>query len=1062
MNNLQKILEMLFKRVSPEEVINDRIIYDQFTEKEFIKLSHSYQKKYSDDEVLNMLEYYKSNFERQKIKFNEFSNEYAKGEINVFSALFSYCDEVLTLKENQVLCQYKYLLNWRELASIINEDIFIAAYMARQTNHMKTEDVGFSWDVVTRHNNARLYLILQKGISENHFHFWGSIPIFQMSWISLMNNVTSSKMLEYLREYDDEKRDTNIKYSKNYIEKPLSIQYLQAAYIRMLLFSFLTETKIKIGSYKIYYKEILKKLRGKNLPNGLEKQLKNLKCRDFFATQTVEKVRNKLNEAVEIKSCTWLFREIFLLAGENNEDMYRDVLNENPIISWILNKMLSETTVTREIAEEIEECIIKNQEEKMKYCLYQMLLAAEVNLETLYDFLPKDVFNQFWQQRTLKNVKKILKSSFLLTKYRSELQDVIDGFNANYRTNALEHKKYKLEDYMLYSIDRRGANGSFSGENWLLYSMFQKVNSTYYKKDEHLNLFYAYILLRENIHSEIVQVNDKVGFSNFQKYQSRKGDLIEDEMFLDYDVQKALSYNLLKDNMESLEVRITPPETIRKMRKQIRDIDQLINPDKKKSTQDRYFYVYHFIKELESANSGNAYLRCRHYKKREEIEQRAKEIIKFRRKDSSIAKRVLGIDACSSEIGCRPEIFASAFRFLSNHVVLNSKQNRESFVAPEYRVAVKKKFKDFSNELPQLRITYHAGEEFLDVADGLRAIDEAMLFFNLDCGDRLGHAIALGINVEEWYRVKGNRILISKQDYLDNIVWMHGRIVELGVEGQEELKDYLQKEFSLYFKEIYENYIDPETVRIIFKKMEKEYQKNKDLLPYGVRNYKPNFDIHSYYRAWKLRGDDPLYYKNGYFEYNRFSVENSFDFYRINREFPAHFEIRYMPDVALLYYYYHYSTFVRKKGEMRIEKEISPLYIKGVKVIQKKMQELVGIKGIAIETNPSSNYLISTFRDYRKHPIIEFYNNGLEIDPEKLAECPQLCVSINTDDKGVFSTTLENEYSLMACALENMKNPDGSFKYSREQIYEWLEHIREMGNMQSFQSEYQKNKVLKS
>ena len=1061
MDNLQKILEMLFKRVSPEEVIKDKIIYDRFDEKEFIKLSHSYAKNYSDDEMINMWQYYKSNFERQEIKFNGFAGEYGKDDINVFSALFAYCDEVLILKENQVLCQYKYLLSWRELSSIINEDIFIAAYMARQSNHMKMEDIGFSWDVVTRHNNARLYLLLQKGISENHFHFWGSIPIFQMSWISLMNNVTSSKMLEYLREYDDEKRDTNIKYSKDYIEKPLSIQYLQAAYIRVLLFSFLTGTKIKIGSYKVLYKKILEKLK-ENFLNSVDQQLEKLNRRVFFETQTVENIRNKLSEAVGIKSCTWLFREIFLLTEGNDENTYREYLDENLIISWILDKMLSETVVTREMAEDIEECITNDEEGKMKHCFYQMLLAAEVNLGSLYDFIPKDVFNELWQQRTLKNVKEILKSSFLLMKYRNELQDVIDGFNANYRTNALEHKKYKLEDYMLYSIDRRGANGSFSGENWFLYSMFQKVNSTYYKKDEHLNLFYAYILLRENIHSEIVQVNDKVGFSNFQKYQSRKGDLIEDEMFLDYDVQKALSYNLLKDNMESLEVRITPPETIRKMRKQIRDIDQLINPDKEKGIQDRYFYVYHFIKELENTNYGNAFLRCRHYKKREEIEQRAKEIIKFRKKDPSIAKRVLGIDACSSEIGCRPEIFASAFRFLSNHVVLNSKQSRKEFVAPEYRVAVKKKFKDFSNELPQLRITYHAGEEFLDVADGLRAIDEAMLFFNLDCGDRLGHAIALGINVEEWYRVKGNRILISKQDYLDNIVWMHGRIVELGVEGQEELKDYLQKEFSLYFKEIYENYIDPETVRIIFKKMEKEYQKNKDLLPYGVQNYKPNFDIHSYYRAWKLRGDDPLYYKNGYFEYNRFSVENSFDFYRINREFPAHFEIRYMPDVALLYYYYHYSTFVRKKGEMRIEKEISPLYIKGVKVIQKKMQELVGIKGIAIETNPSSNYLISTFRDYRKHPIIEFYNNGLEIDPEKLAECPQLCVSINTDDKGVFSTTLENEYSLMACALENMKNPDGSSKYSREQIYEWLEHIREMGNMQSFQSEYQKNKVLKS
>ena len=217
MDNLQKILEMLFKRVSPEEVIKDKIIYDRFAEKEFVKLSHSYAKNYSDDEMINMWQYYKSNFERQEIKFNGFAGEYGKDDINVFSALFAYCDEVLILKENQVLCQYKYLLSWRELSSIINEDIFIAAYMARQSNHMKMEDIGFSWDVVTRHNNGRLYLLLQKGISENHFHFWGSIPIFQMSWISLMNNVTSSKMLEYLREYDDEKRDTNIKYSKDYI-----------------------------------------------------------------------------------------------------------------------------------------------------------------------------------------------------------------------------------------------------------------------------------------------------------------------------------------------------------------------------------------------------------------------------------------------------------------------------------------------------------------------------------------------------------------------------------------------------------------------------------------------------------------------------------------------------------------------------------------------------------------------------------------------------------------------------------------------------------------------------
>lgn len=65
--------------------------------------------------------------------------------------------------------------------------------------------------------------------------------------------------------------------------------------------------------------------------------------------------------------------------------------------------------------------------------------------------------------------------------------------------------------------------------------------------------------------------------------------------------------------------------------------------------------------------------------------------------------------------------------------------------------------------------------------------------------------------------------------------------------------------------------------------------------------------------------------------------------------------------------------------------------------------------------------MAQSVQDYSKHPIMEFYNRELEHDYKKLEECSQLCVSINTDDKGVFSTSLENEYSLMARALEEMK-----------------------------------------
>lgn len=77
---------------------------------------------------------------------------------------------------------------------------------------------------------------------------------------------------------------------------------------------------------------------------------------------------------------------------------------------------------------------------------------------------------------------------------------------------------------------------------------------------------------------------------------------------------------------------------------------------------------------------------------------------------------------------------------------------------------------------------------------------------------------------------------------------------------------------------------------------------------------------------------------------------------------------------------------------------------------------------------------------------------GLTYDPKQLDDCAQLCVSINTDDQGVFNTTLENEYAIMARALEKMKDERGKHIYKPAQIYQWLEHIRVMGIEMSFRN----------
>ena len=117
-----------------------------------------------------------------------------------------------------------------------------------------------------------------------------------------------------------------------------------------------------------------------------------------------------------------------------------------------------------------------------------------------------------------------------------------------------------------------------------------------------------------------------------------------------------------------------------------------------------------------------------------------------------------------------------------------------------------------------------------------------------------------------------------------------------------------------------------------------------------------------------------------------------------------------------------------------------------IEAIQKELIKQIAMRGIAIETNPSSNLFISSIESYDEHPISNFYDNRLK----KSSQETQLNVSINTDDKSVFSTCLSNEYAYLAFYLENKRNDKGEYLYKRFEIYNWLDEIRRMGNEQSF------------
>lgn len=555
----------------------------------------------------------------------------------------------------------------------------------------------------------------------------------------------------------------------------------------------------------------------------------------------------------------------------------------------------------------------------------------------------------------------------------------------------------------------------FSGERFLIYTCLKKV----LLRDNHCEIIkeilHLYLIIKHRFYSEMIQSNSRIGFYNFTEYQDRKDFIIPWSM--EEDVAADTICSVIENNkIYRAELRISPQEkavvNLGNIELYDRAIERAIKYSNAEGTlsKDRnFFYTLHFTKRAETPSSyQNGF--CRSQKLRESIMKRALAIEELRG-IPRIASRIYGIDACAAEIDCRPEVFGSVFRRLKDYDSYNN-----------------------ADDLPQLKATYHVGEDNYDIVDGIRAIDEAITFLDLRSGCRLGHATFLGLDPYEFYKNK-NPIAMPKQNFLDNIVWMYFFIRKYSVNFDElpQLIAYLENQFEKYFYIIYSDDIQPLVVS--------EYLKNKKHKFGSINAEKCRFDIYNYYLSYLLRGDDPELYKEGYRENLARSEE-----YRICKTLDKMKEARKTFEAHYLYYVYHYSADSVLKSMSTTIERLPDYFIKGVSLIQRQLRQKISEMGVAIETNPTSNLYISPINSYNEHPIYSFYNNGLSKDYGEI----QLNVSINTDDKSLFSTSLSNEYAYLMFYLEHQTDNNGKRKYSRFEILNWLDEIRKMGNEQSF------------
>lgn len=560
-------------------------------------------------------------------------------------------------------------------------------------------------------------------------------------------------------------------------------------------------------------------------------------------------------------------------------------------------------------------------------------------------------------------------------------------------------------------------NRLLAGERRFLYQCFYECYNGELNAVEQ-DMLYLYLLIKTRFRSELIQVNQKVGFHNFACYQDRKNDFFRGMKEYEAEAYRLAINTVLKNQpVRSLEARITPGKTKTEQIRSIFEIDRIValaeqNSSQKagevmeKAVDNAYFFVIHFPKEKLTRMEENAAFgivgKPRNFITRQKTERGAKAMAAALQSSPYYAQRVYGIDACSTEIGCRPETFATDFRFLRG---LSGAETGDGFIEKKQKIH-------------KLWLTYHVGEDFLDLVDGLRAIDEAVTFLDMRNGDRLGHALALGVDPEGYYASKEKGITISKQDLLDNYVWILFRSLEFGVTMDSELRSWMQYEAQKLLYQIYP-------------------MKEND-----------SYLLKEYFDSWKLRGDDPgLYCMGEYREWDHV-WGNDYEHSRIQSASDLNI-LRRQYKIAHLYYRYHFGRKERVEGQKIEIVEIPKGYVRLVEDLQQCMMQKILERGIEIECNPSSNVLIGTFRRYDQHPILRFNRYAL-CNEEKEKSAVQLNVSINTDDLGVFDTSLECEYELMACALEKMEDEDGNKLYSQDAIYDYLDHIRQMGISQVF------------
>jgi hypothetical protein len=504
--------------------------------------------------------------------------------------------------------------------------------------------------------------------------------------------------------------------------------------------------------------------------------------------------------------------------------------------------------------------------------------------------------------------------------------------------------------------------------------------------------FWQYQRVRCRANAFLILEPGTAGLDWFQRYFERlkglRGDL--DATLLD----AALEHESADLHLGALELRRTPPQTWIEV---CHDVQKLAegglafhrrNQNRAGFQAPEIGVTYHFLKDR---------INTRHPQKRlhadpegngtgvrfgdwfAEQQRRSQAIAGALRRFPSMLVFIRGLDFASTELA------VPAWATLGSLA-----EARRASVQAAWMLGARSDALPSREDVPALRVTYHVGEDFRRLVEGLRRIHELMDFGLIRQGDRIGHGVALGIDPRDWARNAGTAFQPA-EERIDDLLW--------------ELERYQRGDFG-------SGSTRREQVRAELRRLIRETYLD------------PTPDLDMYLEARRLRHSPSLLERMGY--PRRVSLGGS-------DPHPS--------DALEILRRYLTSTVWFRRGEQPIPVVHDDAEITMLHEAQRWLRRLLGRMEITVESNPSSNLLTSDLGTLGAHPALKLTLGASgarrQRSSSRLPEAP-LLVSINTDDPITFATRLADEFAYLYSALLQSG-------YTAQEALTWIERVRNAG-----------------